>query len=116
MKYTIVTKSNEAPIDDEGAVEDIIENYRAEDGDYPEALTCSCEIEDGTLDISSRGGMLDVRHAGRELTEQFLDELRPHIVEDEALIVRTVGFKGLKDLPHASQWVVTPDGVRYETL
>lgn len=110
--YYAVYRSNDVLITNPPAVRDLFESeHYLVDGSY--------SLEDAALTVWSTGTMFDVWKGpgGTEnVTEEFLTELSQYL-DQETLLIRSVGHEGTKHRPDVYQYRVTPDGdVSTDTL
>lgn len=103
-------RSNAVLVTDEEQVREAIEAWRRR-GWFESRF----EISGGRLAFFGYTdfSVYDDRSEG-DLTRDFLSDIQEFV--DGVLVIRTVGYEGLRYLPDTSQWVVTPDKIYNEDL
>jgi hypothetical protein len=99
MNYTGLSKSNYVEVEDREAIESLTDEWTKGDGAY--FLTY---WDDGQFAIGCDAGTMYVERD----PEEFFSRLGEAIAEP--LVIRNVGYEGVRYQPDAWQWVVYPDG------
>lgn len=107
MNYTGITKSTYVGVEDEEALGDLVDEAKAEDWGF--FLTY---WDDDHFAIGSDASPIYIED---EKVDEFLTRLGESL--SETMVVRSVGFEGMRYPPDAWQWIVRPDGTwEHESL
>lgn len=100
MNYTGITKSNYVEVSDKEQLQDLIAHAKMEWD-----VAVQTYWSDGLFALGYNG---DTMYVPNNHLDDFLTILGDCI--EEPMIIRSVGFEGMRYLPHAWQWTVFPDG------